>query len=377
MKKILLGNLLLLICLTLSSCNKEEAVDKIQPPSEVSHIQDKPLYKTTVPYKEGVAKSLFLKNIPNPLDKDLIGVGQWAFLNPHFSPNEVYIQSGQYLDSKILNSFTERKSDKNPNGLNPSISRIKNAKNVTEILNAEKNNPEIFSHIHEQNITDKEGNLLGMSLSIALNEVYYISGNIDDLYYSDEVVLKEKGLINEGKKIGEKLVDQIKKNEEIPDVPILITLYKQENADSQKPGIFLSKAYTNSNKIKWEDLNNKNYTFNYKNTDNVKAYDPQTFSEFITLYEEVQDNFQILNPKIYGVGSYIDNEISDFKVNIHAPFITYPQIIGLVQLVSSFISAQKITPEIPLKVYIYGLNNELVSWILWDPEEKKVYTEII
>ncbi len=130
-----------------------------------------------------------------------------------------------------------------------------------------KNNPKILSHVLEQNFINKEnGNVEGLSLAISLNEFYDIKVADDKgLIYTDQVKVdinddEIDDVVNYGKEIAEIIVKDIRKNENIPNVPIYMTLYQESNINDIIPGLFLADTFIakgEDNINKWTKIDRK------------------------------------------------------------------------------------------------------------------------
>jgi protein involved in sex pheromone biosynthesis len=355
----------------LVSCSGEEEV-KSDEKTYISSIQEKEIYEIKQPAKVNVSRGLILSNMNNSLNINEIEKGLMNLSVNHFSTKNFYMQEGQYLDKKIISQWLDRKS-KEGFGLNPSI------KNSTgDVLEDEKNNPKILSHVLEQNFINKEnGEIEGMSLAISLNEFYDIKVADDKgLIYTDQVkVDTNDDNVNDvekyGKEIAEIIIKDIRNNKEIPNVPIYITLYQESNKNDIIPGIFLAETFIpeEEDKIdKWTDIDIKNYTFP---SDSLYSFDKDTYEKLLIFKEDIQKSFKHLNPKILGQLRYEDGKLIDLKIDLNVPLINDTELIGLLQLASTRINTI-LFDYVPVTIRIIDQKQD-VGIVIWDPIDKQIY----
>ncbi|MGE7915788.1 CamS family sex pheromone protein [Lysinibacillus xylanilyticus] len=355
----------------LVSCSGEEEV-KSDEKTYISSIQEKEIYEIKQPAKVNVSRGLILSNMNNSLNINEIEKGLMNLSVNHFSTKNFYMQEGQYLDKKIISQWLDRKS-KEGFGLNPSI------KNSTgDVLEDEKNNPKILSHVLEQNFINKEnGEIEGMSLAISLNEFYDIKVADDKgLIYTDQVkVDTNDDNVNDvekyGKEIAEIIIKDIRNNKEIPNVPIYITLYQESNKNEIIPGIFLAETFIpeEEDKIdKWTDIDIKNYTFP---SDSLYSLDKDTYEKLLIFKEDIQKSFKHLNTKILGQLRYEDGKLIDLKIDVNVPLINDTELIGLLQLASTRVNTI-LFDYVPVTIRIIDQKQD-VGIVIWDPIEKQIY----
>lgn len=352
----------------LVSCSSDEQiVENIISPS-----QTKDIYEIKQPENSNVSRGLIMKNINNSLNVEEIEKGLMDLSVEHFSTNKFYMQEGQYLDENTIKQWLVRKS-KEGFGLNPTI------KNSTgDVLEDEKNNPKILSHVLEQNFINKEnGNVEGISLAISLNEFYDIRVNVEGLVYTDQVKVDSNDdnvndVENYGKEIAEIIIKDIRNNKEIPNVPIYLTLYQESIENSILPGIFLTETFIpEGDRIdEWTDIDIKNYTFP---SDSLYSLDKETHDKLLILKEDIHNGFEHLNPKIVGKLRYENGQLIDLKVDVNVPLINDTELIGLLQLTAGKFNTVLVNYlPIPITITITDQKQD-VGIIIWDPIKKQLY----
>lgn len=370
-KRFLFFLTLLFFLVSCSNDDPQVVENKISPSQEMN------MFEILQPAKSNVSRGLILKNINNLLDVTEIENGLMDLSAKHFSTSKFYMQEGQYLDKNIIKKWLNRKS-KDGAGLNPSI------KNQTgDVVEDQKNNPRILSHVLELNFINKEnGNLEGISLAISLNEFYdFRVTDEKGLVYSGQVkVDSNEDNINDvekyGKEIAEVIVKDIRNNNKIPNVPIYITLYQQSNVYDILPGIFLAETFIpEGNRInKWTDIDLKNYTFP---SNTLYSLDKGTYDKLLTFKEEIQKNFEHLNPKIIGKLRYENRELTDIKIEVSVPLINGAELISLLQLASDKLN-KVLANYLPIPITITITDQQQnVGIIIWDPVKKQLYAHPI
>lgn len=359
--------ILMMSLIFLSACTKEQRVEENDKESfmEVEDLGD---YQINTPFKFGLARGLMVENISNKIDIVELELGLMKFSTTHFPTENHTFQEGQYLTKEDIEKWASRKSTDSPEGLNSEINFEK------ERLEAEKKNPIILSHVLEQNYIDKDGKLAGISIALALNKIYYIKFSENGLLYSENVEIQDEDILKEGKLIAGELLKKIRQNEDIPDVPIFLTLYQLNKQNSFVPGKFLEKTYISSGKStikKWDDIERVYYALN---TNSVKTNDKQTYDMIENFKEDIEVNFQGVNINFLGKGLYINNELSSVEIDIDTIGVSKSQSIALTQFVGSQILQGVFPKYIPITVHIKDGVNELFI-VKWDPTKEKVFTQ--
>ncbi|MGE7839365.1 CamS family sex pheromone protein [Lysinibacillus sp. NPDC093712] len=355
----------------LAACSDDED-DNNQEKMYISSIQKKETYEIQQPAKLNVARGLIVSNMNNTLNINEIEKGLMNLSVNYFSPSSFYMQEGQYLDKNMIRQWLARKTEEGL-GLNPPIEN-----STGNVLEDEKANPLILSHVLEQNyINKKSGKIEGIALAISLNEYYDIRVSDDKgLIYTDQVKVDNNDddvndVGNYGKKIAETIVKDIRKNEAMPNVPIYLTLYQESNKNDILPGIFLAETFIAESKDridKWTDIDKKDYTFP---SDALYSLDQDTYNKLLSFKEEIQKNFKHLNPKAFGKLRYEDGKLADIKIEVHAPLINDTELIGLLQFISTKLNSI-LFDYVPVTIRIIDQKQD-VGIVLWDPEEKQIF----
>ena len=91
---------------------------------------------------------------------------------------------------------------------------------------------------HDYLVEDKNEkvSLGGVVIGLALNSVYYYQKEAYGATY--ETKIKQAEIEKQGKAIAEKVVQRLRENKEMNDVPITVALFEQKERSSVVPGNF-------------------------------------------------------------------------------------------------------------------------------------------
>lgn len=356
----------------LAACSDNDDVNTKEEKMYISSIQKKEIYEIQQPAKSNVSRGLIVGHMNNSININEIEKGLMNLSVDHFSPKSFYMQEGQYLDKNIINQWLARKTEEGL-GLNPAIEN-----STGNVLEDEKMNPLILSHVLEQNfINKKSGKIEGMSLAISLNEFYDIRVSDDKgLIYTGQVKVDNtdndvNDVAEYGKKVAESIIKDLRKNATIPNVPIYLTLYQESNKNDIIPGVFLADTYIAEGKEKidkWNAIDKKDYTFP---SDALYSLDQDTYNQLLKFKEDIQQNFKHLNPKIIGKLRYENGKLADIKIEVHAPLINDTELIGLLQFIGTKLNTI-LFDYVPVSIRIIDQNQD-IGIVLWDPKEKQIF----
>ncbi|MFG5208183.1 CamS family sex pheromone protein [Bacillus licheniformis] len=359
------------LLLALSGCKNNESSVK----DNVNTKSDKRVLEsyTVKTKKPAVAGGLITENIYNKKDISEIEMRSMELSKDYFSPEDLYYQYGQYLNTKEINGFLERKSEKYPNGLNPSFPEGKDR------LTAEKESPKILSHILEQNYVDKDGNLKGITISLALNSVYYPRfTDKEGKTYSDEVEISTSDILKEGKEAASRLLAYLRDKKLVPsDVPILITLYQQEKRNASKPGKFLAKSFIESGERdvgNWDKLDMIHRTLSVNDYEDIETKDNLTYKRFESLVTGLETNFKETNFTLVGDAFYEDGEINQIEFNLTVTGASESKITAMVQYLGNLLS-EGFYSNLNVRFNIKN-DHKQKAIVTWDSSKHEVESEI-
>lgn len=358
MKKMIYLGLVLSLLLSGCALNRDSEESEVEKTEEEDakaiipkyNISDN-YYRTILPFEPSAARGQVVSNLNTRYDMTEMEIGLMRIAQENFSTNDYLFKEGQFLSKETIGSWLQRKyteeqlaekaKNSNPKkdiedipnlGLNP----IDDGKGDIEDRN--KKSPLYLAHILEHDYMVKKSDdtvtLGGVVIGLALNSVHYYQ----KVAYGDtfETKIPEQEMISEGKKIAEIVLERLRKQDELANVPITIALFKQEKSSSVVPGNFV--AYTHVGKGKnsisnWKDLNEKYYLFPSE-TAKEEHRDDNTF--FLNFKQDVEEYFPNFNGVI-GRGFYIDDQLTELKIEIPIQFYGKTEAIGFTQYVTGLV----------------------------------------
>src|SRR5699024_12431650 len=101
-----------------------------------------------------------------------------------------------------------------------------------------------------------------VSINIALKtqQNFQVEENGDD-YYED---IPKKEVMEEGRRVTEEVLEEVRRIDELKNVPIMIGLFQEDEQSSPVPGDFIAKTLLKKDENKicdWENLNEDNDLF--------------------------------------------------------------------------------------------------------------------
>ncbi|WP_028784686.1 CamS family sex pheromone protein [Thalassobacillus devorans] len=319
--------------LVLSGCipvydNEEEIVqenskeDKNETAIVPRHNISEEHYKTILTEdgpKKAKARGALTRQISNRLDIDALETGLQRHSKEFFDPESYYFQAGQYLDKNTVLSLID--------GLNPNRDKLEKEEDYRE-------NPRVLSHILEQNYLkeEKEGvvKIAGISIGIALKSTYSFQTEIGGPTYDEEV--SDKEILAVGQKTADRVLKEIRSNEALQNVPVMIALYREEKSGSAVPGDFVKKTYVKGGSATasgWKDINEDYILFPSSEAEEKHFEDSQLIGEFRNEVSKYFPNFV----GFVGEGFYVEDKLREISIEIPIQFYSKTEVIGFTQYV--------------------------------------------
>lgn len=296
----------LVIFIAVTGCNKSENVSK-QDNSYSVQFNDA-YYNIYFPYKKGVGNNYILNSNVVDFDVESIEKNLIQISTSTFSVDKYLYQEGQYLEKKEL---VELLSDEN---LNKIEKRTINGKTIK---------PKVVAGIFEKNFLNKNGDLKGISIGIVLNKYQAYDSN------NNYVTMEEDDVLEIGKDAGKQLIEYLRKNKKINNVPILVALYLESSPESNMSGNYLYYGVTENTEIKYNSIDQKTY---YMNTSTAKQIDPTNYNNFKKFIETLRNYDNSIY--ISGLGHFDNNELSKIEILITKNYYTYGELLYINQLLS-------------------------------------------
>lgn len=211
----------------------------------VTANSDNSSYKTVIKdgsYLVSKARGITVTNNANTFSTQSFESGLLNFSKEHFSTSKYVFQEGQYLTTSDATSWLARKSNDNPNGLNPED----NGKTDSS------RRPMYLQSIEEQDFMTQSGNdlkLSGIVLGLAMNTQDSYQKEQYGATFTQDISNADR--IAQGKQIAAEVVARYRKMNGISaDTPIYVALFAQSPADSLVGGNFYQwTRSTNGNSL--------------------------------------------------------------------------------------------------------------------------------
>lgn len=324
-------------------------------------------YRTLLPYKKSASRGLIVSNIYSSYDIKEVELGLNRISQKSFDPDKYFFQEGQYLDKDTVSSWLARKNQ-DPKGLNPSDKGLSPTKRAKEA-------PVYLAHIVEQNYLTQSGKnsvkLSGVSIGLALNSVYYYQK--EDFGATYEEPINDAKLMEEGKKIAEKVVKRMRDMEGLANVPITVGLFKQSARGAIVPGTYETFAQVGEGKSTisdWKNINEEYLLFPMNNPTDQ--------------YREVNDNFKVFkdhinnyftnSANIIGTGYYTQDKVQSLKIQIPIKFYGASEITGFAQYTATEVVKQ-FPKDLAVEVSITSVNGP-EALIVKDSGAAETYTHL-
>lgn len=318
-------------------------------------------------YLVSAARGITATSEPNSLDVKHFESSLLDLSKTQFKPSQYIFQEGQYLSSDTVNNLLERKSNNNPNGLNPED----NGKTDSS------RNPIYVQTLTEQDFMTKSGNNLKLS-----GIVVGVAMNTQDEYQKEQYGTTYKQEISEadrvayGKKVAPEIIKQIRQQSGVSDnTPIVVAMYANSASDSLAPGGFYAevKSTQGTDLSEWSDISDKSIVLPKEATDTSSLGNDEN-NGFANFKNDVSNFF----PNIAGataVANFKKGTLSGLNVTVTTQFYSQTEIDSFTTYVSQ--SALKFLPaNVPVRIVIQTAN-ELQAILIRNANDKTFSTTIL
>ena len=258
-----------------------------------------------------------------------------------FPTNQYFFREGQVIDSDTTAKWIARKSDKNPEGLNPADNRDTSPTGRA---------PLYLAQILEQDYmiqTENNFELGGISIGVAMNSVdYYTNGDRDA-----ETKISKEVMIEQAKTIVNQILTRLRQNDALKAVPIVFGVFRQTSKDDIGGGVYVLEATSveGTEITNWTNVNQKVTVLPLVN---------EAATEESTAFENFKTEVQNVFPNLSGVTArvkYQDNVVKKMVIDIMTQFYGESEMIALAQHVTD--AANKyLSKTTPVEVRISSIN---------------------
>lgn len=341
---ILLSVLLLSGCLPfMSSDTDNDPLIDPTPGREAPsvHIEEN-YYRGLQPFKASTTRGTLQTYLSGyRLDTERLELGLLEIAQEYFPSDKYLFREGQFIEQRQLVPWLRQQTPENTMGLNP------------------EGRDRILMHILEHNYLSEEGESPGIVLGLSLASSYFEervneeTGHTsrDMLYYTDDE------LRTIGAEISDTIAQRLRRN--VPEIPIVIALYRLEERNSFVPGNFLSIGKVEPNQLfvsNWKSVNEVFFLFP---SSQLASFDQQRGQTNQRDFNELRNKVQDFYPNFVGVvgtGRFIDEELVELTINITTEFASKTEVMQLTQFVGG--TAMEIFDEnLHLNVYIQAVND--------------------
>lgn len=321
---------LCIMLIILTSCNlgmddngvvesdENEGETFIIPNNKVSEAE----YQMILPFRPSEARGVITNQVVNRVDIEELEDGLRRHSTDTFNPEDYVYEEGQYFTANEIYSLIDE--------INPKIKEKKKEKDQIEEY---RNNPRIFSHLLEQNYLVRKDNsveLGGISIGIALKSVYRFTTETGGPYHYEDISMEE--MLEEGERIAEIVLKEIREKDELKNVPVMIGLYREEKQASPVSGNYVRKTVVDAGENslgKWENIDDKHILYSSKTATGKYADDYQKIKTFDERINEYFPNYV----GVIGEGFYVDDELQKITLVLPLEFEGRSEIIGFTQYV--------------------------------------------
>jgi protein involved in sex pheromone biosynthesis len=334
-------------------------------------------------YNPGESRGEITGGVDNRIDVDELETGLMRLAQGHFDVENYFFQEGQFIDNLTIRNWLTRSSvpddklyDSNSEmeqkGLNPALPDSYHEASVDEKKGMEENNPKVLSYILEQNYLVSRNDQLkvgGIAIALSFHSTYYYRvEDSEGRLHDGNKKLDEDKLKADAKEIAQQVIKRIRQDPEIPDVPIVIGLYIEEEHGAVVPGNFFVKATVGKGTQSigdWKDVNDKYYYFPSTEATEDHRDDSSNFNVFKSKIQEYYPNFI----GVIGKGLYRNGELTRMTIEIPMQFKGKAEVISFTQYITYLV--QEYYPDEVIRVYISSSLDNPESLIIKDPGEEK------
>lgn len=263
-----------------------------------------------------------------------------------FPTDQYFFQEGQVITSDTALSWVGRKSEENPEGLNPED----NGK-----IEPKDRSPQYLSQVLEQDFmveTEKGFKLGGMAIGLAMNQIDYYSVKDENKNFDFyEQPLDVAKVLEQGKLYGNEIISRLRDEPNLETIPIVVGIYLQSPKDSLAGGVYLLEGKSSEGRSvdEWIQRDEKKVLFPTLTGEETEAH-----SQFNNFKNEIQLFFPNLSG-VTGVGLYREGKMISLDIDIMTQFYGETEIIAFTQQITD--AANRYLPKnIQIEVNVQSIN---------------------
>ncbi len=209
--------------------------------------------------------------------------------------------------------------------------------------------------------------LSGVSIGLALNSVDYYPEYQFGPTLEQEIPTDE--LLQEGKRMSDEIISQMREISGLEDVPIMVALFEQSRQDNLAAGTYIAEGISengNTSISNWTSVNENRIVFPLENMQSAEG------NNFANFRSEVEGFFPNVSG-ITGVAHYMEEQLVHLQINIMTQFYGKGEIIAFTQFINE--AATNFLPgDVPVEIRLESLNG-MESFLYRDngEEDYQVY----
>ena len=306
----------LMILTMVTGCSKKEEVSE-EDDSVVISSYSSDGYQTLLPHQLSEGR-YWRGNTNSRLDLMQMPKELMDLSKKHFSVKNNYLLAGQILQYEDIQELQRYESTDHPYGLNPN-----GPFEISEAITLQR--PYIVYGVVEMDFvsTEDKSTLNGISLAILMNST---------VSHEDSTVeIPQDKLYIYASTIGRKLERYMRNKPEVDaDLPIYITFYSSDSANSSVPGSFIGEGLFTGRSGQFTEIDEQ---WVMVPSDEATAKDGVLASQFSTVKAGLKD-FMPENVNIIGKARY-HGEIADYlKLTVTVQAKSYTEVYSLMQLLN-------------------------------------------
>lgn len=237
----------------------------------------------------------------------------------HFNPDQLYISEGNLLRQEVYSELLRFNTEEVVYGLNPKADEVFMTQDNQYVTQ-----PILLADIFEVDFykeASTQSELAGISFALILNgSVEMEDGSVKKI--------KEDQLRRYGENAALKMLSILRNQENIENVPILLSLYTLEKQDSNVPGGMISYGLFEKNSGQFTSVNTQWLILPSTTANTVIG---QVASEYSIFYNAMKDFLPSEQVGSVGFAKIVNGELTQLKVSIHTTGKTYLEMVGIGQ----------------------------------------------
>ncbi|MDR3189709.1 MAG: CamS family sex pheromone protein [Lactobacillaceae bacterium] len=293
--------------------------------------------------------------------------GLLDFSKQHFSPKSYIFQEGQYLTMATAENWLNRKSEKNPDGINPEDNGKTDDSRV----------PIYLQSIEEQDFMTQDGNDLklgGIVIGMAMNTTDYYQKEQYGATYSQTI--SKDDMIAHGKTMAEEVIKRYRQMKGIDqNIPIVVAMYAQAANDSLSGGSYYawSEAKSGDSLGAWQNLNYESVVLPMQEgNDNSKSVADELNKSFVNFQNNIQNFFPNLS-SVTAQAQYNGPNLLGMNVTVTTQFYSATEIDSFANYISQ-VAPNYLPSNVPVQIRLTASTG--MQSVIIKKQNEKVYTVV-